>query len=437
VRDRHALWNRVESAELRKDSQLLRTIEVGIPVELAPANSVALLREYIAQEFVSKGMIADFGICRADPHNPHARILLTLREPTARGFGPKARHWNRKSNLIDWRAAWAEVANRHLARAGHALRLDHRSLEAQQSELVPGRKIGVGRQRALLQPALPPHLELRVAERRRIALQNGEMILEDPTVAVRALAHRQATFTQHDIVQFLKSRTADARQLEAALGAILASSELVPLEEDSPRFTSRDLLEAEKSLFKRVAAMTSRRRRSLPGGAPAARAATAPTAQTAPVATAQQHEWTAQERRHFDCLVGGGDLAVLAVAGGSLGPPLVAARLFWEAQGRPVSGIALSRARVEWLQTQAGISSQTLADRDAALQQDRAPLTGDQVLIVDGAEMIGVKHLERLLAAADRARAKLVLLADADHLDALGAHSPMHSIIEQVRAPHP
>ena len=171
VRDRHALWNRVESAELRKDSQLLRTIEVGIPVELAPANSVALLREYIAQEFVSKGMIADFGICRADPHNPHARILLTLREPTARGFGPKARHWNRKSNLIDWRAAWAEVANRHLARAGHALRLDHRSLEAQQSELVPGRKIGVGRQRALLQPALPPHLELRVAERRRIALQ--------------------------------------------------------------------------------------------------------------------------------------------------------------------------------------------------------------------------------------------------------------------------
>jgi ATP-dependent exoDNAse (exonuclease V) alpha subunit len=317
------------------------------------------------------------------------------------------------------------------------VRLDHRSLEAQQSELVPGRKIGVGRQRAQ-QPALPPHLEQRIAERRRIAQQNAEMILEDPTVAVRALAHRHATFTQHDIVQFLKSRTADARQLEAALGAILASSELVPLAEDplavrplpvGLRFTSRDLLEAEKSLFKRVAAMTSRRRRSLPGGAPAPRAATAPTA--------PEHGWTAQQRRDFDCLVGEGDLAALAVAGGSLGPPLVAARLFWEAQGRKVSGIALSRARVEWLQSQAGISSQTLADRDAALQQDRALLTGDQVLIVDGAEMIGVKHLERLLAAADRARAKLVLLADADQLEALGAHSPIHSIIERVSAPHP
>src|ERR1700722_1557880 len=135
VHDREALWNRVEAAERRKDSQLARAIDISLPAELSAAENVALLRDYIAQEFVSKGMIADFCIRHSDPGNPHAHILLTLRKPTPSGFGPKARHWNRKSSLFEWRQAWAERANQHLARAGHSVRIDHRTLEAQQSEL--------------------------------------------------------------------------------------------------------------------------------------------------------------------------------------------------------------------------------------------------------------------------------------------------------------
>ena len=103
--DREALWNRVEAAERRWDSQLARAIEVGLPVELSHEQGVALIREYLAQEFVVHGMIADFSIRRSDPRNPHAHVLLTLRPVTASGFGPKARHWNRKSNLLEWRTA--------------------------------------------------------------------------------------------------------------------------------------------------------------------------------------------------------------------------------------------------------------------------------------------------------------------------------------------
>jgi len=422
VRDRHALWNRVDATERRKDSQLARAIEVALPAELSHEENIALVRDFIAQEFVSKGMIADFGICSRDPTNPHARILLTLRHATSTGFGPKARHWNRKSTLVDWRAAWADAANRHLARAGHAVRIDHRSLEAQHSELAPGRKIGIGRRRDG-DETLPEHLKERVAERRRIAQENGETILEDPTVALRALAHQRSTFTEQDIIQFLMRRTDGAAQLEAALRAIMESNELVPLgapDATPARFTSRDLLEAEKSLLKRVSTMSGRRRRGLAAGVRSAGLA--------------EHLRTEEERRVFDHLVGEGDLKVLAAADGSKSALLAAARRAWEAQGLKVSGFASSKIGAANLQSSSGIRSRTLVERETAWTEGRDLLMLDEVCVVDGAEMIGVKQLERLLAVADKVRAKVVLVADAGQLEAMGAVSPMRMIIDRMGA---
>ena len=40
---------------------------------------------------------------------------------------PITEHWNSDEQLVLWRAAWADVANRHLERTGHEERIDHRS----------------------------------------------------------------------------------------------------------------------------------------------------------------------------------------------------------------------------------------------------------------------------------------------------------------------
>lgn len=40
---------------------------------------------------------------------------------------PIAERWNSEEQLVLWRAAWADVTNRHLGRAGHKERIDHRS----------------------------------------------------------------------------------------------------------------------------------------------------------------------------------------------------------------------------------------------------------------------------------------------------------------------
>jgi len=127
VFDRETLWNSVEQSEHRKDAQVAREIEVGLPVELSKSEQLALLREYVQREFVDKGMVADIGIHRDNPVNPHAHILLTTRDLTPDGFGPKNRGWNTKQHLLDWRSGWTDVTNQHLMQAGLAVRIDHRS----------------------------------------------------------------------------------------------------------------------------------------------------------------------------------------------------------------------------------------------------------------------------------------------------------------------
>jgi ATP-dependent exoDNAse (exonuclease V) alpha subunit len=129
AREREVLWNRVEASEKRRDSQLCREVEVALPKEISREQQDELVRGFVREQFVSRGMVADVAIHRGDENNPHAHVLLTTREvgPGGAGFGRKAREWNGRELLKEWRETWAERANRELERAGLSERIDHRS----------------------------------------------------------------------------------------------------------------------------------------------------------------------------------------------------------------------------------------------------------------------------------------------------------------------
>lgn len=423
VYDREGLWNRVEAAELRKDSQLARGIDVSLPIELVHDECLALVRDYVAAEFVSKGMIADVSIRRDDSAHPHAYVLLTLRRVTPAGFGPKERRWNGKSVLFEWRAAWAERANEHLARAGHSVRIDHRTLEAQQIELTPARRVGFRDRRR--GDRLPDHLAERLAEQRLIAKENGEAIAEDPAVVLRALTHQWPTFTLRDLARFLQSRTDGAAQFDAAYLAVTQSQDLVPStcsDDNVARFTSRDMLEAEKSLVHRALSMAMRRGRSV---APGLRSS-----------VRSQFLLNDEQCRAFDYLLTDGDAkAIEAVAGDLEDALLTAAHRAWEAGGSRVAGVARSRTAAESLQSASGIKTQPLETCEDAWRKSQNPLTRNDVLVVAGAEMIGLKALERVFAVADRARAKLVLVGDVGAAGAATVESPFRRVLREI-GPH-
>ena len=99
VRDREELWNMVEEGERRKDSQLAREFDLALPVELAPEDQRGLVRGFVAEQFVERGMVADVAVHRDKEGNPHAHVMLTMRSVGPEGFGKKVREWNQRDLL--------------------------------------------------------------------------------------------------------------------------------------------------------------------------------------------------------------------------------------------------------------------------------------------------------------------------------------------------
>ena len=140
ISDRSELWNRVEEAETRKNSQVAREVRVALPAELTHDERVALVRDFAQEQFVDRGMVVDIALHapgrEGDERNHHAHILLTTREVGAEGFTVKNRDWNKVEVLEGWREAWARDSNAALERAGIEDRVDHRTLVAQRDEAL-------------------------------------------------------------------------------------------------------------------------------------------------------------------------------------------------------------------------------------------------------------------------------------------------------------
>lgn len=169
-KNRETLWNAVEKIEGQWNSQLARCLIIALPREVPAAEHPALVRDYCTEQFVSKGMIADFTIHDKGDGNPHVHIMLTLRAFDENGkWLPKAKkvydldengnriplpnggYKSHKQNTVDWndqkyaeiwRTAWSETANRYLEKAGCGERLDLRSYKRQEKEEVPTVHLG-------------------------------------------------------------------------------------------------------------------------------------------------------------------------------------------------------------------------------------------------------------------------------------------------------
>lgn len=144
--NRAELWNAVEAVERRKDAQLCREVLLSLPHELTDDQREALVRQFVRDQFVSQGMVADVNIHSHSPsgdeRNDHAHILLTTRTLTASSFGPKERSWNSRDFVHDTREAWADAQNRTFERLGLTCRVDHRSLADQGIDREPEPKLG-------------------------------------------------------------------------------------------------------------------------------------------------------------------------------------------------------------------------------------------------------------------------------------------------------
>ena len=168
--DRETLWNSVEMNEKQSNAQYARRFVMALPRELSYEDNLDFVRLYCQQQFVSKGMCVDLAYHYDESDNPHVHILTTMRAIDVHGkWLPKCRKeyvldedgqrirlpsgewksrrvnttdWNDPVNLEKWRHEWEILQNAYLEQAGCPERIDMRSFERQENDLVPTVHLG-------------------------------------------------------------------------------------------------------------------------------------------------------------------------------------------------------------------------------------------------------------------------------------------------------
>lgn len=131
------LWNIVEKKETRSNSRTAKEFKITLPTELSNEQNIALMKDFLLNHFVDKGIICDFVLHNdKDNKNPHAHVMITTREITPSGFGKKVRSWDEEKTLHEWRKQWAKVQNQHLKKLGLKSRVSHRTLEEQKNIMI-------------------------------------------------------------------------------------------------------------------------------------------------------------------------------------------------------------------------------------------------------------------------------------------------------------
>ena len=168
--DRETLWNAVEKVERGKKAQLAYSFDIALQNEFSMEENIALARQFLLDNFVSRGMVVDFAVHSPDKEdggirNPHFHVMCPIRpiEPDGK-WGNKQRReyvldeqgerirdeagnyvfnavpttdWGSPETLEHWRQAWAELCNAKFAEKGLNCRIDHRSFERQGVEQIP------------------------------------------------------------------------------------------------------------------------------------------------------------------------------------------------------------------------------------------------------------------------------------------------------------
>jgi hypothetical protein len=167
--DREKLWNAIENVERHPKAQLAYSFDIALQNEFSMEENTALARQFLLEEFVSRGMIVDFAVHQPDKEggisNPHFHVLCPIRPLNPDGTWGAKQHreyvldehgervkdeaghavfnavpttdWGRPETLERWRQAWADLCNAKFSEKKLTNHIDHRSYERQGVDQLP------------------------------------------------------------------------------------------------------------------------------------------------------------------------------------------------------------------------------------------------------------------------------------------------------------
>jgi Ti-type conjugative transfer relaxase TraA len=446
------LWNAVEQFEKRVDAQVYRDVEFSLPHELSAEQRLILAREFIQDQFVSKGMIADWCV-----HNhfdetegiekPHVHVMLTMREAIQRNetilqklksyvglsagssgmyFSPKVTEWNSKFLLRSWREQWADHANVHLAKAGLDIRIDHRSYEDQGIELIPQPKLGKS-VHEMSQRGLPID---RFEEMKTVQRRNRALIRKKPEIVIDYITRYQSTFTRQDIARVLNRYIDNPGEFQNLLGRIEASSKLVILngneKGEALKLTTQERIRVEKQIVSMASEM------ALKHSCPPHLSAIDWYIEKGNERLKEHGGLSKDQVQAIGHMVSDGQLKVIVgYAGAGKTTCLEVGKEIWGSSGYKIVGAAPTGKAASNLEG-IGIASKTLHKWEQDWGSGKEKLHSRSILILDEAGMVDSERLHTLFKHSKEQGFKIVLVGDPEQLSPIEAGAPTRAILETV-----
>ena len=224
---------------------------------------------------------------------------------------------------------------------------------------------------------------------------------------------------------FLRSEHVLAVRLDRGTATIRrADGVVIPARTDEIRWTTPEILEIESRI---VTSALHRRSTGIGVATPAA----------VDAAVAARRSLSVEQQAMVRTICGSGDgiEIVEGVAGAGKTFALAAAGRAWDASGYRVIGCSLAARAARQLQDDAGIPAATIDRLLGDLERGNGlGLDSQTVIVVDEAAMVGTRKLARLLARAEAARAKVVLVGDPCQLPEIDAGGAFRSLQHRLGA---
>lgn len=447
-----AFWNKVENFEKRPDAQLAKEFILALPVELTTGQNIALMRQFVAEQILARGIVADW-VYHDVPGNPHVHLMTSLRPLTEDGFGAKKvpvtgedgavvrtksgqilyQLWaGDKDDFLAIRQAWYNCQNHHLALNGHDIRVDGRSYAERGIDIAPTIHIGVATKAIQRQAervgrdAELDRLRLFEAQRQRSARR----IERNPAVVLDIVSREKSVFDERDLAKVVHRYIDDAGAFSAIMARVLQDAEIIRLERERVDLDTGEILRSRyttRALIRIEAEMANRAQQLAEDGGFAVER---PVLKT----VFQRHaRLSAEQRSAIEHVTGHERIsAVVGRAGAGKTTMMTAAREAWETAGYRVVGAALAGKAAEGLEKEAVIESRTLSSWQLRWSKGRDMLDDRTIFVLDEAGMVSSRQMAEFVSAVSATGAKLVLVGDPEQLQPIEAGAAFRALVDRI-----
>lgn len=250
-------------------------------------------------------------------------------------------------------------------------------------------------------------------------LKDGRKIMEGDAEAIRdmldGLTHHQSSFVKSDLERYLLERTADPDDYDKALESVIRSPELVLLDGEAERYTSRKIHELERQIIE-----TTQSLKSLGGKA-------------VDLSGADTKTMNAGQKAALEALCSGDRICIVNGAAGT-GKSYVLARMreAYEKAGYELHGAILQGKTAQDLERDSGIKSGTLHSFISKVESGKLKLHNKSVIVIDEAGMVGSEQMAKVLAYAKKYGARLRMVGDVKQVQAVSYGDAFATISQET-----